>query len=181
MLIALAGLAGAGKTTAIGILERQNFGRCFYAGKLIEDELNQRGLALTAQNERKVRIVLRDERGMDMFARLAYPSLSKMICSGPVLLDAIYCIEEHDFYRKNFGTNMKILAINASQNTRSKRLAIRRERPIDIEDLVQRDALELDRYRLKDVISLADHIIDNEGSLSKLEEVLKELIPRLGR
>ena len=181
MLLALAGLAGAGKTTVIGILERLGFGHRFYAGQVLRDEVERRGLVLTPQNERVVRTDLRDQRGMDVFARLAYPSLSHMICSGPVLLDAIYCVEERDFYRESFGTSMQVLAIRACRETRANRLALREERPIGIDDLAHRDALELGRYRLADVTSSADLIIDNEDSLSQLEEVLRGLIPLLGR
>ena len=179
MLLAFAGLAVAGKATAIGIFERIGFGRRFYAGQVLRDEVERRGLALTPQNEREIRTNLRDQRGMDVFARLAYPSLSEIICSGPVLLDAIYCVEERDFYRDSFDTSLQVLAIGASRETRADRLATRKERPIGTDDLACRDALELGQYRLADVTSSADHIIDNESSLSQFEEILRGLIPLL--
>lgn len=179
MLLAFAGLAGAGKTTAINILERLGFGRRFYAGQVLRDEVERLGLALTPQNEREVRTGLRDQRGMDVFARLAYPLISEMICSGPVLLDAIYCVEEREFYHDSFGINLQVLAIEACPDTRADRLAAREERPIGIDDLARRDALELGRYRLAEVIGSADHVVDNEGNLNQLEEVLRGLVPLL--
>lgn len=70
MLIAVAGLAGAGKTTAIDHLESLRAGRQVYVGELVLNEVRARGLEVNPENENLVRLDLRHTRGPEAFAAL---------------------------------------------------------------------------------------------------------------
>ena len=61
----------------------------------------------------------------------------------------------------------------------TRRWTVRPERAMTIEDLARRDALELGRYRLGDVVGSAEHLVRNEEGLDELEQVLRSLIARL--
>jgi dephospho-CoA kinase len=179
VLLGLAGLAGAGKTTAIATLERFGFGRRHYAGQALRDEVQARGLALTADNERAVRSEMRERCGMDVFARLALPRLRDLLAGGPVLLDSIYCMEERDLYQEAFGSCARVVAVRTSHATREGRLALSDDRPMTGEQLARRDALELGRFRLGEVIESANYSVANEGPLNEFEETLRSLLDHL--
>jgi dephospho-CoA kinase len=180
MLLALTGLAGAGKTTVCLSLARRAFGSRYYAGQVLREELVRRQLPVTPENERLVRSELRAQRGMNVFAQLACPEIRKHIRSGHVLLDAVYCVEERDHYRAAFGDDLRVIAVVAPQAIRVERLKSRSERPITLKELTLRDELELDHYRLGEVVETADHSITNVGTLDELEASLGSLLLRLG-
>ncbi len=93
MLIAVAGLAGVGKSTAVKHLETRGFGPCLYVGHYVLEEVRARGLAETAENERQVREALRQDLGRDVLARRALSRHDFSAPWQPVLLDAI-CLRE---------------------------------------------------------------------------------------
>jgi dephospho-CoA kinase len=179
MLIGLAGLSGAGKSTAIAHLSAQGFGTGYYAGATLVDELVRRGLPQIPDNERAVRKELRDAHGMAVFAERALPALKARMADGHVLLDAVYCPEERDCYRNAFGENFAILAIAAPFDIRSARLLVRLVRPITSDQLAARDELELGRFDLGSVLEIASHTLYNVGTLNQFEQALDDLRLRL--
>jgi len=179
MLIGLAGLSGAGKSTAIAHLSAQGFGTGHYVGATLVDELVRRGLPQTPDHERAVRKELREAHGIAVFAERALPALKAKMANGHILLDAIYCPEERDCYRDAFGENFAILAIVAPFDIRSARLLERPDRPMTPEQLAERDALELERFDLGSVLQGATHTLSNVGALDQFEQALEDLRLRL--
>jgi len=179
MLIGLAGLSGAGKSTAITLLSAQGFGTGHYAGATLVDELARRGLPQTPDHERAVRKELRDAHGMAVFAERALPTVKAKMADGHVLLDAIYCLEERDCYCNAFGENFAILAIVAPFDIRSARLLERPDRPIKPDQLAARDALELGQFDLGSVLESATHTLSNVDALNQFEQALDDLRLRL--
>lgn len=176
MILALAGLAGSGKTTAIGMLSKSGFGASVYVGQIVTDEVARRGLKPTPANERAVRKDMREREGMHVLAERALPAIGRLASNGNALIDAIYNREEYDAYAAVFGRSLKILGISASFDLRAKRLADRVERPISLPDLKRRDEFEVGVLGLDVVLSIADHRLANEGSLDELEDALKDLL-----
>ena len=175
MLIGFTGLSGAGKSTAIEHLAAMGFGCSYYAGAVLREEIARRGLELTPDNERRIREELREARGMTVFAEMALPRLRAASCVRNLLLDAVYGKEELDFYHAHFSGKWKLIAIKASFSTRSARLQVRAERPMNPADLRRRDQLELTKLRLGEVVSAADHQLDNETSLYEFKQALNSL------
>lgn len=175
MLIGLAGLSGAGKSTAIAYLSAQGLGTGHYAGTTLIEELARRGLAPTPDHERAVRKELRESCGMAVFAERALPALSARMSDGHVLLDAVYSPQERDCYRDAFGEEFAILAIVAPFEIRSARLLERPDRPSTADELAARDALELGGFRLGSVLESATHTVSNVGALDQFEQALDGL------
>jgi dephospho-CoA kinase len=180
MLIAFAGLSGAGKSTAIAYLAARGFGTAHYAGLTLLEELDRRGLQQTPDNERIVREELRASHGMAVFAERALPALKAGLTTDRILLDAVYCPEERDCYLDSFGDDFVILSIMAPFEIRAKRLLARADRPITQDKLAARDALELEQFRLSDVLESASHTLTNVGNLHQFEQALDDLRLRLG-
>ena len=172
MLIALAGFSGAGKTTAIAYLTSMGFGEPYYAGSIVHAELSRRQLAVTPESERNIRAELRQTFGMGVFAERAAPELRRLCVSSPVLLDAVYCPDELELYKADFGEQLVTVAIEAAFNVRAPRVAAREERPIPFEKLRLRDKFEVTMLRLDEVIAAADLRIANEHSLDEFQKSL---------
>ena len=181
MLIALAGLAGAGKSTVVDWLERRGAGVRIYVGSFVTAEVSRRGLAITPANEKRIRDEIRSDEGMEALARRALPAVRDVILSGrTALIDAIYCAEERAFYEQDLAGRLVCLAIETSAAIRAARLARRNDRPMSPGDLSDRDAYELDRLGLGTVLSTAQHTLSNDGTLGDLEETLQRFLISLG-
>jgi dephospho-CoA kinase len=172
----MAGLAGAGKTTAIRLLERRGVGARLYVGALVTAEVERLGLEPGPASERRVRTELRARDGMDALARVALPNIKRAAEQGAVLIDAVYCEEERSLYRQRFGADLAIVAIEAPAEVRAARLLARPERPMTVDELARRDALELGRFGLGQVLWSADRRIANEGTLDELERALERAL-----
>lgn len=181
MIIAVCGLAGAGKTTSLDILERLGMGAKVYVGAFVTAEVSRRGMEPTPQSEREVREDLRNKRGMAALAELAMPTIQGILGAGRVaLVDAIYCAEEFEFYRDRCNVQVVRIAIVTVRHERVRRLAARSIRPLDAEALDRRDDFELTRLGLEGVIRAAEYKLDNDGSLDNLESTLARMIIPLG-
>jgi|SRR5215211_126046 len=175
MLIAVAGLAGAGKTTAIEHLEAAGVGRQIYVGAYIQNEVRRRNLSLTAENERFVRDEMRQLFGREVFAKMVVAELGDVASKQHLLLDAIYTREEADCYRQELGIQVLILGLSASFDVRAKRVATRPDRPLTREELRERDAYECETLRVHEIVEAADHRLSNEGDLASFRGVLDAL------
>lgn len=171
MLIAVAGLAGAGKTTACEFLDSAKMGRRFYAGVVLHEELRRRGLEANPKNERFVRSQLRQADGEEVFARRALPKVEAMLAQGPVFLDAVYCQSELVCYR-SLSVPVYVMAIETARALRVERLAGRDERSMSDGDLAKRDELELGTIGLGKVLADANFIVRNDGNLVEFEEIV---------
>ncbi len=175
MLVAVAGLSAAGKTTAVEHLESLGIGRVLYVGGLVIDAVREQGLAVTPTNERLVREELRARDGNDVFARRALASLPASGQSETPLIDAICLREEAERYRQDLGHHLVILAIEATFEVRAARAAARTKKPLTRDDLAARDQLECNKFRLLEVMADADYRLDNNGDLAAFRSALGDL------
>lgn len=177
-LVGVTGHAGAGKTTAAKHLSTLTDGRYLYLGQAVLDEVCARGLPDTPENERQVRIDLRREKGP---AALAIPYVDLVAeCLGkgiPVFVDAIFNEEELDVFASCPPSgSARSLAIDASLDIRSARLARRPDRPFNSDELQKRDKTERERLRTDAVITSAEHRILNEGTFEEFYRRLAEFV-----
>lgn len=179
-LIGLCGLAGAGKTTAIDLLERRGRGVRVYIGAFVTAEVERRGLPRGAVSERLIREEMRISEGMDALARRALPTIHGILAtSGAALLDAIYCAEERDLYLREFGRRLVTVAVDTTVANRADRLSVRNQRPLSAAELADRDRYEINRLGIAGVMDRADHRLGNDGSLHEFEQTLDEFVGRL--
>ncbi len=176
LLIAVTGLSGAGKTTAIGHFESIGLGQRVYLGEEVLKEINLKGLARNPANEESVRLSLRENEGAAVFAARATPLIERILAMGTnVFVDAIFDLEEYQHLRASFkNCTLIMLGIRASFETRSVRLASRPERPLTPEDLKVRDKTELLRLGTGSVFDHANYKIDNEDTLVAFQQALEQ-------
>ena len=177
MLIAVAGHAGAGKTTAVEYLRGKLNGRVAYAGGYVRAEVAKRGLDVTPDNERRVRVDLRRELGDGALAQLALPEIEALMREGPVLLDAVCTPAERAVYFARLPV-VVVVGILASYGVRVERVASRPDRVMTPTELAERDRVEIETLRLDEVLDVAHHRLTNEGSVGAFETSLDALLRR---
>lgn len=177
MLIAFAGHAGAGKTTAIEYLRVTCVCEVVYLGHAVRDEIDRRGWDRSASNERIVREELRRDEGHDAFARRSASQIREAILEGKtVFVDAIYHPSEFAVLTASIEpARAHLLAIDTALETRISRAAVRKDRPIPVDELLRRDKFERDVLDTGAVIAGAVRI-GNDQTLDKLYRALDEFM-----
>ncbi|WP_457492247.1 AAA family ATPase [Tardiphaga sp. P5_C7] len=174
ILLGVTGYSGAGKTTAIDYVSERTGAERIYVGQLVSDEVLRRGLPPGADSDREVRVKLRELHGMAGLAILAAPAVQISIDRGKrVIIDAVCCLEEIEFYRERFDLTAPLISIEASFDIRAQRTATRPTKPMSAKELRERDELEVNKFRTDLAILAATTSIDNSGDLSKLREQLE--------
>lgn len=166
-VVAIVGLAGAGKSVLAEHFVRDGYGLIHFGDATME-ELARRGLPVSEANERAVREELRRDHGMAAYAIVNLPRIERARAQGPVVLDGLYSWEEYVALRERFGRDFLLLAIYASPATRYARLAKRPVRGLQPEEAARRDRAEIEKLNKGGPIAYADYTVSNEGTIEDL-------------
>jgi len=174
-VVAIVGMAGAGKSEVARVFEQHGFNKVRF-GDITDKELKERGLTPNEENERYIRQQLRKEHGMAAYAKLNLPRIDSLLKSSNVVIDGLYSWEEYTLLKERYGERFSVLAVWASPATRYARLVHRIERPLTFEEAASRDKSEIENINKGGPIAMADFTIINEGSLEKLSEEAKRVL-----
>lgn len=177
-LVAIVGMAGAGKSEAARIFEESGFKRIRF-GDITDIEVQKRGLALNEKNERATREALRQEYGMAAYAILNRPRIDEALTGFSVVIDGLYSWEEYKSLKDYYGDKFSIVAVLASPATRHHRLSTRKIRPLNSREAMSRDSSEIENLNKGGPIAMADFNIINEDSLVDLSRQVKTAIRKL--
>ena len=178
-IIAIVGMAGAGKSEATKYLETKNIPFARF-GQITDEEIQALGLPLIQKNEQTVREKLRQELGMAAYAIKMKPRIDKLLKEHDVIvLDGLYSWEEYVFLKKEFHGFM-LVHIFAEPPQRYKRLSKRLVRRLSLKDARERDIAELEKLNKGGPIAIADYIIVNNGDdIKELYRKVDKLLKRL--
>ena len=177
-LVAIVGMAGAGKSEVANILKKMGFTIVRF-GDITDEEVAKRGLELNEVNERRVRELLREQHGMASYAKLNRLRLDKVLKRGDVVVDGLYSWEEYVFLKDCYRDSLLTVAVWASPKTRYARLAQRCHRPLSAEEAASRDRAEVEKLNKGGPIAMADFTIMNESSIESLRKEVAEVVTRL--
>ncbi|PPD58044.1 AAA family ATPase [Dehalogenimonas etheniformans] len=177
-IIAMVGMAGAGKTAASKMFESHGYTRIRF-GDVTDEEVKKRGLPLNEANERAVREALRSELGMAAYAKLNLPRIDEALKKGPVVIDGMYSWEEYLFLKERYGDNLAVAAVWASPTTRAQRLSTRAVRPLTREETFSRDKSEIEKVSKAGPVAVADYMVVNGGSFEELRAQVEQLMHQL--
>ena len=170
-------MPGAGK----GVF-RRNIQELHYPvvimGDEVREEVKRQNLKPTPQNMGKVMLNIREKYGSAAIAKRCIPKLEKTDKT-IIFVDGVRSLGEVDEFKKHF-PNFVILAIHASPKTRYQRL-FRRGRsddPRNWKTFMERDLRELG-IGVGSVISIADYMIVNEGTIAQLRQRTKQFMKRV--
>ncbi len=167
-IIAIVGMAGAGKSVVAAVLEVVGLTRIRF-GDLTEQELDRRGLPVNEANERQIREELRSAHGMAAYALLNVSRIDAALATAGVVVDGLYSWEEYVVLKQRYGERLVTVAVVASPRTRQERLATRPERPLTPEESASRDRSEIEKINKGGPIAMADITLVNEDSFQDLE------------
>lgn len=174
-LVAIVGMAGAGKSEVARMFEREGFERVRF-GDITDEELKKRGLELTEENERFVREELRREHGMAAYAKLNLARIDALLGLSDVVIDGLYSWEEYVLLKKYYGDSLYVVAVWSSPKTRYRRLSLRSVRPLTEGMAAERDIAELENTNKGGPIAMADFTIINESTLKDLAEEVEKVV-----
>lgn len=177
-IVAIVGMCGSGKSVASDYLVDKGWNKIYFGGVTM-DELKKNNLEITPDNERMMREKLRREYGMAAYAILLLPKIRESIKEHDTVLDGLYSWDELVILRKEFGDDLKVIAVTADRDIRYNRLTTRDFRPLTNEEALKRDITEIENLAKGGPIALADYYILNNGSvneyIARLEEIINEM------
>lgn len=172
-VIAIVGMAGAGKTRAATFFSEKGF-EVFRFGSVIDDGLKEEGLPWTAENNTYYREKIREELGMAAVAIKMLPKIKTALEERKqIVLDGLYSWEEFIYLKKEI-PELLLLCVYASPKIRYERLAVRKERTFTSEESKERDIKELENLNKGGPIAIADYLIKNETTREDFEKELEE-------
>jgi dephospho-CoA kinase len=175
-IVAVSGLCGAGKSTAVRLLAEATCGEVVYFGATVLRAVKERGLPENSASEQIVRIQLRDQHGPAYLAMLEAERIKAVLAERRyVLVDAVYCFDEFE-YLSELAAEFSLIGIEASFSTRLARLSVRAMRPMTEPQLHERDAVDLTRLKTNNVLAKASVLISNEGSMAEFGSVLSRTL-----
>ncbi len=175
LVVAIVGMAGAGKSEVSRVFESKGFARIRF-GDITDEELQKKGLALTEENERRMRESLRQRYGMEAYAMLNLSKIDLAIKTNPVVVDGLYSWEEYTFLSNYYHQNFRVVGVWSSPATRYNRLSGRPVRPLTLKEAYSRDESEIINLNKGGPIAMADFTIINEFSLKTLQKETKKTI-----
>ena len=170
-IIALVGLAGSGKSSAVEYLTEKGFPKIYFGG-VIYKAMDEAGIEKTWDNQQKFREEIRRREGKDFVLKRVIKNIHDLINAGQnkIVLDGLYTWSEYKFLKHEFPGQVVVIAIVTPKYLRYQRMAKRIERPMQPHEVDQRDWSEIENLEKGGPIAIADDFIINDGSLEQLHQ-----------
>ncbi|MFC1487236.1 AAA family ATPase [Thermoproteota archaeon] len=177
VVVGITGMPGAGK----GVFRRtiQRLGYPFVImGDEVREEVKRRELKPNPENLAETMLNLRKIEGSAAIAKRCILKLKNQP-RRVVFIDGIRSLNEVEEFKKHFPLFI-LITIHASPKTRYQRLVRRRrsDDPTDWDTFMERDLRELG-IGIGDVISVADYMIVNEGTIRQLKQKTLQFIKKV--
>ena len=170
-IIALVGLAGSGKSSAVEYLTEKGFPKIYFGG-VIYKAMDEAGIEKTWDNQQQFREEIRRREGKDFVIKRVIKNIHDLINAGQnkIVLDGLYTWSEYKFLKHEFPGQVVVIAIVTTKYLRYQRMAKRIERPMQPHEVDQRDWSEIENLEKGGPIAIADYFIINDGSLEQLHQ-----------
>ena len=177
-LIAFVGMSGSGKSVGTDYLEKKGWTKLYFGGITLK-KMQEEGIEITPDNEKKVREKLREEHGPECYAKLLLPDIESSLKVNNVVLDGLYSWYEYKYLEDIFGDRLKLVCVITDKSLRYDRVSKRPIRPFNNQKIKERDLSEIENLYKGGPIAYANYYIFNNGSIDnyekRLEEILKEI------
>ncbi len=171
-VLAICGLPGSGKTTAIEAID--DLGIIVTMGDVVRDEVKKRNLEPSGNNIGKIAKELRERNGPSIIAEKCVELIKKMN-EQIIFVDGVRSLSEISIFRKYW--KFPIIAIIVEEEKRFKHLFERNrsDDPKSLEDLKERDKREI-AFGLDKVLEIADYKIYNNSSIDDLKKNTRKTV-----
>ncbi|MBQ1372770.1 AAA family ATPase [Candidatus Saccharibacteria bacterium] len=180
-IIAVVGMCGSGKSTAIEYLTAKGVPKIYFGGVILK-AIADAGLEDTPETEQRFRTELREKEGKDFVVRRIVADAKNLIAAGQkrIVLDGLYSWTEYKILRAEFPTELTVVAVVAPKALRRKRVAKRPERPLTAQEVAERDKNEIEQLEKGGPIAIADYYLDNSGTIEQLHAGLDAILQEIG-
>lgn len=170
-IIALVGLAGSGKSSAVEYLTEKGFPKIYFGG-VIYKAMDEAGIEKTWDNQQQFREEIRRREGKDFVIKRVIKNIHDLINAGQnkIVLDGLYTWSEYKLLKHEFPGQVVVIAIVTPKYLRYQRMTKRIERPMQPHEVDQRDWSEIENLEKGGPIAIADYFIINDGSLEQLHQ-----------
>ena len=170
-IIALVGLAGSGKSSAVEYLTEKGFPKIYFGG-VIYKAMDEAGIEKTWDNQQQFREEIRRREGKYFVIKRVIKNIHDLINAGQnkIVLDGLYTWSEYKLLKHEFPGQVVVIAIVTPKYLRYQRMAKRIERPMQPHEVDQRDWSEIENLEKGGPIAIADYFIINDGSLEQLHQ-----------
>jgi len=178
MIIGFTGRIAAGKETIKNFLTEKGF-IYLVTSKLINEELERKGLQITRKNQQDLADKLREEQGPGVLMKML---LKKTEPDKNYIFDSLRNVQEDKFLRENVKYFI-LIAVDAPRELRFKRII---ERNKSSDPKIWEEFLEVDNrdyfdpsnpmgQQVKLCMEAADYLITNDEDLEKSMNEIKEI------
>lgn len=177
-LLALVGLAGSGKSSAVDYLTEKGYPKIYFGG-IIYKAMEEAGITPGDwEPEQKFREEIRAREGKDFVVKRAIAEVHKLIEAGQrhIILDGLYTWSEYKMLKREFPGKMTVIAIVTPKHLRKQRMVNRPERPMTGIQIDERDWAEIENLEKGGPIAIADYFIHNDGDRTKLYAQIDSLL-----
>ncbi|MFX1314894.1 MAG: AAA family ATPase [Promethearchaeota archaeon] len=171
-VIAICGLPGAGKSTAIGAI--RDLGSVIVMGDIIRNEALNRNIEPTSENLGKIAKELRLKYGLNIIAKKCVDLINQQK-DNIIFIDGLRSMEEVNVFREHW--KFPIVAIIIDEKKRFERLfkRARSDDPKSLADLKERDKREI-LFGLEEVLNNADYSIKNDSTINDLKKRVRNVV-----
>ena len=181
-ILAIVGMSGSGKSVVVDHLTELGYPKVYFGG-MIYKEMEKRGIERTedGESEKKFREEIREKEGKDWVVRQVIEETKNLIAAGQkrVVLDGVYSWTEYRTLKREFPTNLSVLAVVVDKNLRYERVAKRPGRAFDAAAIRERDRSEIENLEKGGPIAIADYYVLNNGTIDEMkknvDKILKEI------
>ena len=170
-IIALVGLAGSGKSSAVEYLTEKGFPKVYFGG-VIYKAMDKAGIEKTWDNQQQFREEIRQREGKDFVIKRVIKNVRDLINAGQnkIVLDGLYTWSEYKILKHEFPGQVVVIAIVTPKHLRYQRMIKRPERPMQPHEVDQRDWSEIENLEKGGPIAIADYFVINDGNLDQLHQ-----------
>lgn len=175
-IIALVGLAGSGKSSAVGYFTQKGIPKIYFGG-IIYQAMSEAGIEPTWDNQQVFREEIRAREGKDFVVKRVIAGIHNLIQAGQkkIVLDGLYTWSEYKILKHEFPGQLSVIAIVTPKHLRYRRMMKRPERPMQPREVDRRDWSEIENLEKGGPIAIADYFVINDGTLEELHQKLNDI------
>ena len=175
-IIALVGLAGSGKSSAVDYFTQKGIPKIYFGG-VIYQAMNEAGIEPTWDNQQIFREEIRAREGKDFVVKRMITGIHNLIQAGQkkIVLDGLYTWSEYKILKHEFPGQLSVIAIVTPKHLRYRRMTKRSERPMQPREVDKRDWSEIENLEKGGPIAIADYFVINDGTLEELHQKLNDV------
>ena len=179
-IIAVVGMSGSGKSVIVDHLTDKGYPKVYFGGMILK-EMEKRGIEITAENEKNFREMIREQEGKDWVVKQVIAEIKDLINAGQkrIVLDGVYSWTEYKMIKREFPGIVTFLAVMTTKKVRYARVAKRVVRPLNTQEIQDRDRAEIENLEKGGPIVASDYFVLNNGTMddlkARVDEVLTEI------